>query len=117
MGKIVLETGQPMIFYRNTISEREFEKINTERFGAPENWKCEIPVTGAGGNHSTIIANFVDNIINNTPLIAPGEEGLNGLTLSNAMHLSSFTGKWVDLPIDHELFYKHLQEKIAQSDK
>ena len=117
MGKIVLETGQPMIFYRNTVSERVFEKTNKERFGSPEAWKCEIPVTGAGGSHGTIIANFVDNILNGTPLIAPGEEGINGLTLSNAMHLSSFTGQWVDLPIDHDLFFEHLQQKIKNSKK
>ena len=38
MGKIVVEDGK-MIFYRNVISEREFNKTFTGVFGSPECWK------------------------------------------------------------------------------
>jgi hypothetical protein len=49
------------------------------------------------------------------PLFARGEEGINGLTISNAAHLSSWTGCCVELPLDEDLFYQKLQEKIASS--
>ena len=35
--------------------------------------------------------------------------------ISNAAHLSSWLEKPVDLPIDEDLFYAKLQEKIATS--
>ena len=39
------------------------------------------------------------------PLLAPGREGVNGLNLSNAMHLSAFLGKEVEIPVDPERYY------------
>jgi aspartyl/asparaginyl beta-hydroxylase (cupin superfamily) len=31
------------------------------------------------------------------------------------MLLSTWTDNWVDLPIDEDLFYEHLQQRIASS--
>lgn len=64
-----------------------------------------------------IIENFVANIIDNTPLIAEGHEGINGVRLANAMHLSSWTGKEVSVNFDDELFYNKLKEKIDSGKK
>ena len=47
--------------------------------------------------------------------MADGSEGINGLTLSNAMHLSAFTGKMVELPFDEELYYNELMKRVATS--
>lgn len=54
-------------------------------------------------------------ILKGEKLMAPGEEGINGLRISNAIFLSSWLGKPVDLPVDGDLFYKMLQDKIANS--
>ena len=35
--------------------------------------------------------------------------------LSNAMHLSSFLGKAVELPFDEELYYNELMKRVATS--
>ena len=58
---------------------------------------------------------FADAILNGGKLVADGREGINGLMLSNAMHLSDWLNKEVDLPIDEELYYNLLKEKIASS--
>ena len=47
--------------------------------------------------------------------LAPGTEGINGLEISNAMHLSAWTGKWADIPVDEDLYYELLQERIKNS--
>ena len=115
MGKIVVEKDQ-LIFYRNVVAEPEFNKNNTEPFGLPECWKCEVPVSGKAEQHAGILKNFADAILSGAELLAPGEEGINGLTISNAIHLSSWTGKTVDInnfPDDE--FYALLQEKIKNS--
>ena len=116
MGKIVIEE-QHMYFYKNAISEREFEKINTKPFGTPECEKIELDVDQSGGEqHVGILKNVASAILHGTPLLAPGEEGIRGLTISNSIHLSAFTGRTIDLhhfPDDE--YYAILQEKIKAS--
>ncbi|EGG38660.1 Gfo/Idh/MocA family protein [Paenibacillus sp. HGF5] len=113
-GKIVIEDGK-LTFWRLRVPEPEFNQQYTGGFGEPECWKCEVPISGDNPQHNGIIQNFADAILHGTPLIAPGEEGIHGLTLSNAMHLSTWTDNWVDLPLDEDLYYEMLQERIANS--
>ena len=116
MGKIVIEDGE-MKFYRNTVSEREFNKTNTGPFKHPETWECKIPISGGNGEqHVGILKNFANSILNDEPLLAPGAEGVLGLTISNAIHLSSWKGGWVDVNnFPHDEFYAMLKEKVEKS--
>ncbi len=115
MGKIVVE-NDIMTFYRNVISERKHNEMNTQPFGQPECWKCEIPVKGPGEQHVGIFKSFTNAILRGTELLAKGEEGINGLTISNAIHLSAWTGETVAVKnFEDERFYQLLQEKIAKS--
>lgn len=113
-GKIVIE-DEKLIFWRNRVSERVYNADITKMFGAPECWKCEIPINGLNTQHVGILNNWVDAILHGTKLMAPGEEGIKGLTISNAMHLSAWTDNWVDLPLDEDLYLEKLNEKIKNS--
>lgn len=113
-GKLLVEDGK-LTFYRLRVSEREFNEKNKEPFGAPEVWKCEIPVSGTETAHQGITTNWVNAILKGTPLLAPGIEGINGLTISNGIHLSAWTDNWVELPIDEDLYYEKLQERVNNS--
>lgn len=113
-GKLVAENGK-LTFWRLRESEREFNRRYKGGFGQPECWKCEIPIEGKETAHIGIMTNWVDAILKGTPLLSPGVEGINGLTISNAMHLSSWLDDWVELPIDEDLFYEKLQERIKNS--
>jgi len=113
-GKIVLEDGK-LTFWRLRISERQFNREYRGGFGSPECWRCEIPVRGVETAHKGITTDWVNAILKGTPLLAPGVEGINGLTISNAMHLSSWLDGWVEIPFDEDLFYEKLQEKIRNS--
>ncbi len=116
MGKVVIENNK-LIFRRNVISEREHNKINKAPFGLPECWNCEIPADFSGGEqHAGIMKNFANAVINGSPLLAPGEEGIRGLTISNAIHLSAWTGETVDVKaFPDDRFYDLLMEKIEKS--
>lgn len=116
MGKLVVENNK-LTFNRNVISEREHNKVNTRPFGTPECWKCEIPVDFSGGKqHIGILQNFTNAMLSGQKLLAPGEEGILGLTISNAIHLSGFTGETVDVKnFPDDRFYDILQEKIKNS--
>ncbi len=113
-GKIVLEDDK-LTFWRLRTPERQFNEEYTGGFGQPECWKCDVPVEGNETSHLGIMSDWVDSILNGTELLSPGEEGINGLMISNAMHLSAWTDGWVDLPIDEDLFYNKLQEQIENS--
>ncbi|MDC3416776.1 Gfo/Idh/MocA family protein [Aquibacillus salsiterrae] len=113
-GKVVVENGE-LNFWRLRVPEPEFNRNFKGGFGAPECWKVEVPIEGKETAHAGITQNFVDAILHGTRLLTPGEEGIKGLTLSNAMQLSTWLDDWVELPIDEELYYKYLQGKIANS--
>ena len=116
MGKVVIEKNK-LVFYRNVISEREFNKINTQPFGVPECWECNIPADFSGGpQHVGILQNFTDALLKGTELVAKGEEGIRELTISNSIHLSAWTGETVDVKnFPDDRFYELLQEKIRNS--
>ena len=62
-----------------------------------------------------VLKAFAGKILHGTPLVAEGAEGINGLMLSNAMFLSSWEDKMVTLPIDEDLFYDELMQRVATS--
>ncbi len=65
-----------------------------------------------GLQHSEILKNFAANILDKTPLVAPGSDGINGVRLVNAIYLSSWLGKEVSTDFDEDLFLEKLQEQI-----
>ncbi len=115
MGKVIVE-NDIITFYRNVISEREFNRTNTAPFGLPECWKCEIPTGGGAEQHVGILKNYANALLHGTELLAKGEDGIFGLTISNAIYLSGWTGETVDVRnFPHERFYELLQEHIRNS--
>ncbi|MDD6799029.1 MAG: Gfo/Idh/MocA family oxidoreductase [Firmicutes bacterium] len=65
--------------------------------------------------HVGVLNAFAGAILHGTPLIANGKEGINGLTISNAMHLSSWLDKTVDIPFDEDLYYDELMKRVKTS--
>ncbi|MBW8350688.1 Gfo/Idh/MocA family oxidoreductase [Bacillus sp. IITD106] len=113
-GKLVVEDHK-LIFFRLRQSEREFNRTYKGGFGEPECWKIDIPIHGKATEHIGIMNNWVDAILNGAELLAPGEEGIKSLAISNAVYLSSWKDDWVEMPIDEDLYYEKLQKKIEQS--
>ena len=113
-GKIVIEDDK-LTFWRLRVPERQFNREYKGGFGHPECWKCEIPITGEMTGHAGITRNWVEAIRKGTPLLAPGAEGIRGLQISNAMHLSAWLDQWVELPVPEDLYYQKLQERIKDS--
>jgi predicted dehydrogenase len=113
-GRVVVE-GDRVTFTRNVESCRRFSRETKEAFSAPDVWNVDVPATGKGGQHRAIIQNFVDAILDRTPLIAPAREGTRSVELANAMLLSSLTGKTVDLPLNGAAFERRLKRLQAAS--
>ena len=70
------------------------------RMGSPEvEWK-DVPLAKSGGKHIEVTRAFANHILRGSPMTAEGAEGVNGLELSNAIYLSGFKHKAVELPVD-----------------
>lgn len=65
-----------------------------------------------GGQHIAVMENFAANVLDGTPLLAPGSDGIHGVALANAIHLSSWLDKEVELPLDEDLYLAELNKKI-----
>ena len=72
-------------------------------------------LTGYNASAISFLSFDLAHLLRGEPLTALGEEGINGLMISNAMHLSSWTGKTVTLPIDEDLFLEELNKRRATS--
>ncbi|MCR4661387.1 MAG: Gfo/Idh/MocA family oxidoreductase [Clostridia bacterium] len=124
-GKIVIE-NDTLVFTENEQMESEFSKTNTVFMGKPKtkvtkmngyigylkNLKKQPP------QHVGIVRNYTDFLLKKTDkFIAPGKEGIIGLTFSNAIHLSAWTHKTVTLPLDEEEFIKELEKRKEEENK
>lgn len=116
MGKLVCENDK-LTLYKLEMNEREFCKTAKGGFDQPEYKVIEVETDGLNEQHLGVFKAFADNILHNKPLVARGEEGINGLTLSNAMHLSSWLNKKVAIPFDEDLFLEELNKRRALSVK
>ena len=74
----------------------------------------EFPQVKTAG-HALMLSAFASAIIRGTDLIAGAQDGLNELTLSNAMYLSAWTDSTIKLPMDEDLFYEKLKALQATS--
>ena len=113
-GKLVYEDGH-LMYTKLSADERDVTANSTKGFDTSPNETVELQVEGHGEQHVGILKNFTNHILHGEPLLAPGVEGVNGLSISNAMMLSSWKNKWVEVKNDGEEFWEALQEKIATS--
>lgn len=71
-----------------------------------------------GVQHSGVLENFAQHILNGETLIADGKEGINGVRLANAIHLSSWTDQTISVSdFDDDLYLEKLNKKIKEEGK
>lgn len=127
-GKIVVEDTRKATIYRLAKTEQEMNETMTmmdvenlvrgnsaggglytvETFEHQDKW---------GYQHMTVMENFACHILNGTPLLAPGTDGIYGVNLANAIQLSSWLGKEVEMPVDEDLYLSELNKKIQAEGK
>ena len=95
-----------MRLFMGQVNMEDYVKVTEEEFVTPQ-----------GLQHISVLNNFADHTVNGEPLLANGEEGINGVTLANAMHLSSWLDKEVDYNVDGDLYLAELNKRIAEEGK
>ena len=113
-GKIVIENDEIKV-WEFAMSEPEFSRTTNRPFAVMEKTELAIETDGKNEQHYGVMNAFAGAILHGEELIAKGEEGINGLMLSNAMHLSAWTESKVILPIDEDLYYEELMKRVKTS--
>jgi len=113
-GRLVCERGTVKL-YQTRKPVRQVRETSKEAFAHIDTWEIDIPIpTAKPESHKTVTQNFINAILKNEPLIAPGEEGVRGLEIGNAMLMAGVTRQAVTLPLDDAAFdalLKDLEKK------
>jgi len=127
-GKIVVENSKTATVTRLHQPEAELSaamdmsdvmklfmgQVDLDTLYTQETFESESPW---GQQHSDVLENFALNVLDGTPLIAPGADGINGVRLANAIHLSSWTGREVPLDFDEGEYLALLNDRIRAEGK
>jgi predicted dehydrogenase len=114
-GKLVLE-DERLTFWRNQDSMLRFIDEATGGFDKVAHEVRDVPFQHHGQpGHRIIIESFANAVLRGETLIAPAVEGYQSVMLGNAIMLSSFLNRTVDLPIDEDLYEAKLRELIQNS--
>jgi predicted dehydrogenase len=115
LGTLIFENGK-LTYKQLKISEREHCYTCTKGFTRPEAYEpVDLSFEGEGPQHSGILSNMAKAILGKEKLIAPAEDGICGVQLANAMLMSEWLGREIEIPFDDELFYEELKKRIAVS--
>ena len=113
-GRLICE-NDVLIFDKLEMDERAWCKVCKEGFKKPGCERIIVETDGQNQQHVGVLNAFAAAIADGKPLVADGREGIKGLMLSNAIHLSAWTGETISLPIDEQRFYDLLMERCKTS--
>ncbi len=116
-GKLVYENGILNLKKLNmSITDFTYSKEIKASWGEPQViFNENLDISGPNTQHVGVLNAFAARILRGEPLIAEGTEGIRSLTLSNAMHLSSWLGREVEIPFDEDLYEEELMKRVATS--
>ncbi len=111
----IIAEGDNLDILEYEMTEQEFSKINKSPFASMGTKKVEVETDGKSEQHAGVLRAWGGAILRGEKLIADGSEGIRSLTLSNAMHLSSWLDKMVEIPFDEDLYYNELKKRADNS--
>ena len=117
-GKLVCDDAKTLTMWKNEVPESEFSKTTKNAFSSPKCQIIDVETDGENPQHVGVFNKFAAAVLRGEPLVADGREGINGLSISNAMHLSAWQGREVTLPLsaeDEKAFYEELMARVKTS--
>ncbi|HIT63421.1 MAG TPA: Gfo/Idh/MocA family oxidoreductase [Candidatus Ventrimonas merdavium] len=113
-GRLTVEDGARVALERNVPDIGTFNRTNQEIFGQPGHETVPIELETEENTYLAMFRNFAEHLQSGAPLIAPGEEGLRSILLTNGAYLSAWTGEKVAFPMDEERYERLLAERRAR---
>jgi len=114
-GRLSVTDGSKIHFQRNRVPMSKFCMEAEAAFAMPESWHMDIPVADSGGQHIEILQNFTNAILKGEKLLSPAQEGIHSVELANAILLSTWLDRSIELPMDSKEYERLLIEKGEKS--
>lgn len=114
-GARMIATAESLSVLEYDESEPAFSAHDTAPFATVAAHELPLTLDGKNTQHVGVLNAFAGAVLRGEPLVADGREGINGLTLSNVMHLSAFLNRPVELPFDEQLYHDELMKRVAVS--
>ena len=124
-GKVVVDGSSKVTITRLTEPEQDLSKgmdmdavarlftgqLDTGAFMTTETKEY---TSAWGSQHCEVLRNFAAAVAGEEELLSPGGDGIHGVRLANAIHLSSWTGEEVSIrDFDEERYLAELNRRIA----
>ena len=113
-GKLVCENRQLQVWTLG-VNEREICFTSDDPWYRGEVKTSRAKTDGENPQHAGVINAFAAHLLRGEKPVAEAKDGLRALQLSNAIHLSGWTGKRVEIPVPAEDFNRELAKRIAGS--
>ena len=113
-GKVVCEKDT-LTVYRLKEDLQEYLMRAKDGFSEPEHTVEVIEQGGENPQHVGILNNFANAVLGLEPLYVDGKEGLKCVELIDAMLLSAWQNRTVELPVNDDEYLEELQKRIAVS--
>lgn len=114
-GRLTVTDNNRIHFQRLRTPMSKFCMEAEAAFATPEVWHMDIPVEQSGGQHVEILQNFTNAILKGEKLLSPAEEGIRSVELANAILLSTWQDKTIELPMSSADYERILIEKGEKS--
>ena len=114
MGKLVCEDGIVRC-WKLKENERKICFGSDNPWYRPEVMMHVLKTDGQNPQHIGVLNAFAAHLLRGGSTVASAEDGVRAIQLSNAIHLSGWTGETVTLPVDEARFNRLLEQKMASS--
>ena len=128
-GKVVVDNSNKVTISRLNQPEHELSKgMSMDEVGKlfkgeldmSQYLTTEVKDYGSvwGEQHCEVMRNFAAAVQGEEELLAPGADGIHGVRLANAIHLSSWTGQEVSIEdFDEKTYLEELNKRIREEGK
>lgn len=114
-GKLVYENNV-VTMTTIDIDERVYVKEAKDGFSQPKATEKILEIKEAeGSEHCRVLNNVANAILGLEPLFIDGKEGIKGVTIADAMLLSTWLDRKIDIPFDDDLYLSELNKRRATS--
>lgn len=110
-GRLTIEEASRVFLDENELSTEAFGLVNEEKFAGIPHTVREIELESSGNLYQEILSNFAQHLLDGTKLYADGYDGLRAVQLTNAVYVSGWEEKRVQLPVHDDRYISGLKAR------
>ena len=110
-GKLTIEDGKTLHFDENQVSTAEFARTNQDIFTVLPHKCREIPVTPLQNPYGAVMQRFAESVGGKEKVVADGTDGLKEVQLANAIYVSGWEEKRVQVPVQEQRYLDGLRRR------